>query len=145
MLGPGYPGEMPLFALGLADVGARVIGVGDQPVDGLPDVARRALSDYVQIPSWGDEDGAIATVLSSLRGQNVDLVESLWEPTMLMAARLREAIGVPGLTVEQTVPFRDKGRMKEVLEAAGIRTPRAPCAARPWRGAGRPPSRSGSR
>ena len=97
MLGPGYPGEMPLFALGLADVGARVIGVGDQPVDGLPDVARRALSDYVQIPSWGDEDGAIATVLSSLRGQNVDLVESLWEPTMLMAARLREAIGVPGL------------------------------------------------
>ncbi len=34
----------------------------------------------------------------------------------------------PGLTVEQTVPFRDKGRMKEVLDAAGIRTPR-PCAA----------------
>jgi formate-dependent phosphoribosylglycinamide formyltransferase (GAR transformylase) len=125
MLGPGYPGEMPLFALGLADVGARVIGVGDQSVDALPDVARRALSDYVQIRSWGDEDGAVATVLSSLRGQHVDLVESLWEPTMLMAARLREAIGVPGLTVEQTVPFRDKGRMKEVLEAAGIRTPRA--------------------
>jgi hypothetical protein len=123
MLGPGYPGEMPLFTRGLAEVGATVIGVGDQPVDALPDVARQALSAYVQIPSWGDEDGAVATVLGALRGRNVDRVESLWEPTMLLAARLREAIGVPGLDVEQTVPFRDKGRMKDVLEAAGIRVP----------------------
>ena len=30
-IGTGYPGEMPLFTRGLADVGARVIGVGDQP------------------------------------------------------------------------------------------------------------------
>lgn len=125
MLGPGYPGEMPLFARGLAEVGARVIGVGDQPESGLPDLARRSLSAYIQIDSWGDEDAAVATVLGSLRGHNIDLVESLWEPTMLLAARLREAIGTPGLTVEQTVPFRDKGRMKEVLEAAGIRTPRS--------------------
>jgi formate-dependent phosphoribosylglycinamide formyltransferase (GAR transformylase) len=125
MLGPGYPGEMPLFTGGLAAVGARVIGVGDQPADALPALARHALSDYVQIATWGDEDGAVRTVLDALRGQNVDRVESLWEPTMLLAARLREAIGVPGLTVAQTVPFRDKGRMKEVLDAAGIRTPLA--------------------
>ena len=37
-LGPGYPGEMPLFTRGLAEVGARVIGVGDQHVDALPAV-----------------------------------------------------------------------------------------------------------
>ena len=125
MLGPGYPGEMPLFTRGLASVGARVIGIGDQPADALPELARQSLSDYVQIGSWGDEDAALDTVLRALRGRNVDLVESLWEPTMLLAARLREAIGAPGLTVEQTLPFRDKGRMKEVLEAAGIRTPRS--------------------
>src|SRR5690349_12766248 len=125
MLGPGYPGEMPLFARGLAEVGAKVIGVGDQPVGALPDLARHSLSDYVQIGSWADEDGAIATVLDALRGRNVDRVETLWEPTMLLAARLREAIGVPGLDVEHTVPFRDKGRMKEVLVAAGIRVPLA--------------------
>jgi biotin carboxylase len=125
LIGTGYPGEMPLFTRGLAEVGARVIGVGDQPQHELPEVARHALAAYIQIPSWADEDGALATMLGALRGHNVDLVESLWEPTMLLAARLREAIGVPGLTVEQTVPFRDKGRMKEVLEAAGIRTPRS--------------------
>jgi biotin carboxylase len=125
LLGPGYPGEMPYFTRGLAEVGARVIGVGDQPTDALPEIARHALSSYVQISSWADEDGALATIIGALRGSNVDQVESLWEPTMLLAARLREAIGVPGMTVEQTIPFRDKGRMKEVLEAAGIRTPRS--------------------
>jgi ATP-grasp domain len=125
LLGPGYPGEMPYFTRGLAEVGARVIGVGDQPTDALPEIARHALSSYVQISSWADEDGALATIIGALRGSNVDQVESLWEPTMLLAARLREAIGVPGMTVEQTIPFRDKARMKEVLEAAGIRTPRS--------------------
>src|SRR5207237_3950238 len=32
--------------------------------------------------------------------------------------------GLPGLTVAQTVPFRDKERMKQAIDAAGIRTPR---------------------
>jgi formate-dependent phosphoribosylglycinamide formyltransferase (GAR transformylase) len=124
-LAPGYPGEMPLFTRGLAEAGARVIGVGDQPVGALPETARRALSDYVEIRSWADENATLATVLDAVRGRNVDLVETLWEPTVLLAARLREAIGTPGLTVEQTVPFRDKGRMKEVVGAAGIRVPRS--------------------
>jgi len=52
-----------------------------------------------------------------------DQVECLWEPYMLLAARIREAFGLPGMTVEQTVPFRDKERMKRVLDAAGVRTP----------------------
>jgi formate-dependent phosphoribosylglycinamide formyltransferase (GAR transformylase) len=125
MLAPGYPGEMPWFTKGLADVGARVIGVGDQPEGALPDVARASLSGYVQVPSWADENGALATIRQTLRGVEIDRVESMWEPTMLLAARLREMIGTGGLGVAETLPFRDKGRMKEVLDAAGIRTPRA--------------------
>ena len=42
---------------------------------------------------------------------------------MVLAARIRETLGIPGMTVEQTIPFRDKERMKQVLDAAGIRTP----------------------
>ncbi len=122
-LSPSHPDDIPLFVSGLAAVGARVIGVGDQPADSLPQRTRDALAAYVRIGSWADEDAAIATVRHELSGRNVDLVETLWEPTMLLAARLREAIGVPGMTVEQTVPFRDKGAMKRVVEAAGLRTP----------------------
>ena len=36
MISPGYPAEMPFFVRGLASTGARVVGVGDQPVDALP-------------------------------------------------------------------------------------------------------------
>jgi biotin carboxylase len=57
-------------------------------------------------------------------GQRIDLVECLWEPGMLLAARIRERLGVPGLSVERTVPFRDKVAMKEVLDRAGVRVPK---------------------
>ena len=116
---------MPIFTQALAAEGARVIGVGDQPADALPEMARRSLSRYVQISSFADEDAAVDETIAALRGTNVDLVESMWEATMYLAARLRERIGTPGLDVAHTVPFRDKQVMKEVLGAAGIRVPRS--------------------
>ncbi len=124
MLSPGYPAEMPEFTRGLAEVGATVIGVGDQPAAALPDTARRALAAYVQVRSLFDEAAAVRQIVAELRGRRIDRVESNWEPLMLLAARLREALGAPGLTVEETVPFRDKEMMKRKLDAAGIRTPR---------------------
>ena len=36
MLSPGYPAEMAHFTRALAAVGARVVGVGDQPPHALP-------------------------------------------------------------------------------------------------------------
>ncbi|MCB9899372.1 MAG: ATP-grasp domain-containing protein [Planctomycetes bacterium] len=125
-LSPGYPSEMVWFAEGLAAVGARVFGVGEAPVATLPERARRALTAYHQVPSLWDEDRAVAEIVREAKGKGVrfDRVESPWEPMVLLAARLREALGVPGMTVAQTVPFRDKEVMKQVLDAAGIRTPR---------------------
>jgi hypothetical protein len=55
MISPGFPPEMPFFTRGLAQVGARVIGVGDQPQSSLPAMARDNLAAYFQIPSFGDE------------------------------------------------------------------------------------------
>jgi biotin carboxylase len=123
MISPGYPAEMPFFVRGLAATGARVIGVGDQPADALPAMARDNLAAHWHVPSFADEAGIVAAVRDRAAHVHVDQVESLWEPTMLLAARLREALGVPGMSVAQTVPFRDKEVMKQVLDAAGIRTP----------------------
>jgi hypothetical protein len=122
-LSPGYPSEMPYFVRGLAEVGARVLGIGDQPASGLPEITRRALGDYLRVGDLWDEDSLVAEVTRWLGRRPVDRVECLWEPGMLVAARLREALGAPGLSVERTVPFRNKERMKQVLDAAGIRTP----------------------
>jgi formate-dependent phosphoribosylglycinamide formyltransferase (GAR transformylase) len=124
MISPGYPAEMEFFTRGLAAAGASVIGVGDQPVPALPPVARDALAHYLAVANLADERAVAATVRQLARQVRIDRVECLWEPYMILAARLREELGLPGLTVAQTVPFRDKERMKQLLDAAGLRTPR---------------------
>jgi hypothetical protein len=114
---------MALFARALASAGATVIGVGDQPVEVVTHAVPGALAHYLHAGSLADEGAVIATVRGLARQVWIDRVECLWEPYMLLAARLREELGLPGLTVQQTVPFRDKERMKELLGAAGLRTP----------------------
>ncbi len=123
MLSPGYPAEMAFFTRGLGQAGATVIGLGDQSPDALPQTARDALDHYVHVGSLAAEDH-VAAVARELAGRvRIDRVECLWEPYMILAARLREELGLPGLTVAQTEPFRDKERMKQLLDAAGLRTP----------------------
>src|SRR5436190_7480252 len=122
MLAPGYPAEMAYFTRGLAAVGARVIGVGDQPPGALPGAAREALAQYEHV-NLADETAVLRALQGLSQHVSIDQVECLWEPYMLLAARIREAFGLRGMTVEQTLPFRDKEQMKRVLDAAGIRTP----------------------
>jgi len=124
MISPGYPQEIPYFTRALACTGARVLGVSDQPEGELPAEARQNLAGYLQVPSLLDEDGVVEAVRRWTSPISVEKVECLWEPGMLLAARIREALGVKGMTVEETVPFRDKDKMKQVLNAAGVRTPR---------------------
>lgn len=140
LISPGYPSEMPHFTRGLAQVGAKVFGIGDQPPESLPELARRSLSGYLQLDSLWNEEAAVDAVRRWKGAAQVERIECLWEPFMLLGARLREALGAPGLTVEQTVPFRDKERMKRRLEEAGLRVPRhfrATSAAECWKAAER--------
>ena len=122
MISPGYPAEMAYFTRALAAVGARVVGVGDQPPSALPDVARDALAHYEHV-NLTDEPGVLGALHGLARHASIDQVECLWEPYMILAARVRESFGIPGMTVEETVPYRDKERMKQQIDAAGIRTP----------------------
>ena len=124
MISPGYPQEIPYFTRALAWAGARVLGVSDQPESALPPEAGRHLAAYLQVPSLQDEDAVVEAVRRWTSPVRVDKVECLWEPGMLLAARIREALGVQGMSVAGTLPFRDKDRMKQVLSAAGVRTPR---------------------
>lgn len=123
-ISPGYPADMPEFTRGLAQSGAQVIGVGDQPAATLPDMARVNLAAYVQVPTLWNTADVVATLRESLRGQSIDRIECLWEPCIMLAAELREHFGVPGMGIAQANRFRDKESMKLALDAAGIRTPR---------------------
>jgi formate-dependent phosphoribosylglycinamide formyltransferase (GAR transformylase) len=124
MISPGFPAEMQYFTRGLAEVGATVIGLGDQPKAGLPEIARAAVGRHLHVRSLMDEEDVTRQVQALASEIRIDRIECLWEPYMILAARLRESLGLPGMTVAQTIPFRDKEVMKEVLGAAGVRTPR---------------------
>ncbi len=137
-LSPGFPAEMPLFVRGLAQVGAKVFGVGDQPAQALPKEARHGLADYLQVQSLGDETATIQSVRNWLRGRSIDRVESLWETQMFLAARMRnklaedvkarelsreaESIRDELLSVLKTLtPSRDEDEERERLREEGAR------------------------
>jgi biotin carboxylase len=124
IVGCSYPPELPHFTRGLAQVGGRVFGVDMQPESQLPAMTRAALSGYLQVDSLFDEHAALDAVRRWAGSRQFDHIESVWEGTVLLAARLREAFGVPGLRYEQVVRFRDKDKMKQAVVDAGIRTAR---------------------
>jgi len=112
------------FTRALAKCGARVIGLGEHPAGSLPNVVKQSLSDYLRVQSLVDTHSVLATVRASAAHTRIDRVECLWEPFMTLAAQLREMLGIGGMHTAQTELFRDKKKMKDALDAAGLRTPR---------------------
>lgn len=123
-LSPAYPPEMRQFSRGLHEAGARVWGVGDTPEAELPPELRGRLAGYLQVPAMLDEADSVGRILAWLGGRRPDRVEGIWEPVTRMAARLREQLGVPGLSVDAVEGFRDKPLMRQRVGAAGLRIPR---------------------
>lgn len=115
MISPGYPEEMIHFTRGLAEVGAQVIGVGDQHEGGMDPVARKSLAAYVRVDTLWDEEALAAELKRKLRGVKLDRIECLWEPGMLVAARLREE-----LDRRKVVPARRHGLGEEGLLRRGV-------------------------
>ncbi len=124
-LAPSYPPEMQQYTRGLAEVGANVFGVGDSPKGALPSTLKPYLHDYLQVPRIMDEADVMKRVSGWLRGKRIDRVIANWEPLVILAARLRERFGLPGMTVDQVTGFRDKMVMKDRVKAAGLRVPYA--------------------
>lgn len=124
MIAPGYPGEMPYFCRGLAQHGGKVYGLSDVPENDLPALARQNLSGYLRVPNLTDEDAVIRAVVAGVGANRIERVVCLWEPGVVLAAKLREALGAPGMREAQAQTFRNKDLMKQKVTAAGIRTAR---------------------
>ncbi len=124
MLAPGYPGEMPYFCRALAANGAKVYGLSDVAERDLPALTREHMSGYLKVANFTDEDAVVRQVVEATGGHQIDRVVCMWEPGVVLAARLREALGAPGQGVQQANTFRNKDVMKQVVTRAGIRTAR---------------------
>lgn len=113
------------YTRGLAEVGAEVYGVADTPREALPARVKPYLHDYLQVPRIMDEDDVMDRVTAWLRGKSIDRVLANWEPLVILAARLRERWGMPGMSTDAVRGFRDKQLMKERVAAAGLRVPKS--------------------
>jgi carbamoylphosphate synthase large subunit len=119
-LEPCFPRNQREFARALHAVGARVIGIGERPKEYLDDEMRHWLTHYEQVnnvTSVDQVERAVRFVQSKVR---IDRLEASVEAHVMCAAKVREACGIPGTSVETTFLCRDKPSMKEVLRKAGV-------------------------
>ena len=126
LISPAFPADNGHFTRALhALPGVRVIGIGDQHPSAMDPDVRDALDEYHVVSNLWNEASTVAEAQRFVQsiGHAPDRVECLWEPGVVLAARMREAFGVPGLSVDEAHAFRDKELMKSRLDAAGIRTP----------------------
>ncbi|HEY7377924.1 MAG TPA: ATP-grasp domain-containing protein [Steroidobacteraceae bacterium] len=120
---PAFPHNQREFVRGLQSVGARVIGIGERPIGYLDGELRHWLADYEQVSSVVHEPSLLEAVRRVQKRVWVDRLEATVEAHIMPTAKVREATGIPGTSVQTAWLCRDKPSMKETLRAAGV-----PCA-----------------
>jgi hypothetical protein len=120
---PSFPLNQREFARALHDVGATVTGIGERTKESLDEGLRRWLTHFEQVPNVCDESVMIERVRWLQSKLPVDRLEATVEAHVMPAARVREACGIAGTSVQTAFLCRDKPAMKEVLRKGGI-----PCA-----------------
>jgi len=107
-----------------AEQGVRCSLVTQEPAYKVPDDLRRALAGFCQIDDALDARHILHGVRAlQARHGAADRVFGALEHIQVQLAEVREALGLPGLSVDSAKGFRDKARMKDILRRAGV-----PCA-----------------
>ena len=119
---PHFPKNQREFPRALAEAGANVIGIGETPWDYLDQQLRDWMVHYEQVGSVTDLHQMTEAVRRVQGLVWVDRLESTIEAHQLVAAQVREALGIPGTSVRTTWLCRDKPSMKEALRQAGVPT-----------------------
>lgn len=120
---PAFPYNQREFPRALAAVGAKVTAIGEAPIEALDAELKSWLYAYEQVPSVVHEPSLLAAVERVQARGWVDRLEATIEAHIMPAARVREARGIPGTSVQTSYLCRDKPAMKEALRQGGI-----PCA-----------------
>jgi biotin carboxylase len=98
--------------------------VSQDPADRLPPGLRHRLASHIQV-SDGLDPQTIADATRRIGKElgSVDRVMGALEELQVPLGEVRDALHIPGMNAETARNFRDKSRMKEVLQQAGV-----PCA-----------------
>ena len=113
------------FVAGAAGLpGVRLSLVSQDPAEKLPGRLREAIAAHWRVDDALDPSQLVeaARRLAGPLGPPTRMIGAL-EQLQVPLAQAREALGLPGLDAESARNFRDKSRMKDVLQTAGL-----PCA-----------------
>ncbi|MBI5849656.1 MAG: ATPase [Planctomycetes bacterium] len=108
------------FVRGLKSLGSRVTAIGPGPKERLSPGLTPLLDDYRPCARIRDEQALLAEARALVAGGSFDRIETIDEPLVEPAAKLREALGVQGLDVRTARLCRDKVAMKAFLRDHGI-------------------------
>ena len=123
-LSPGFPPNSHLFCVAAEARGAKVLAVGDVPEGDLPPEVRPALERYVFEPRMGEYEVLLGIVTAMVAEHGpIDFVESNGEHWLEVEGRLRDDLGIPGLTAQDVRRLRSKLAMAEAFEQAGVPFP----------------------
>ena len=118
---PRFPANQRHFVRALKEVGATVTAIGEGSKESLSADLREQLSHYEQVDSVVNE-GAVLRAARFIHSRlRIDRLEAVVEAHIMCAARVREALGIPGTSVRSSWLCRDKPAMKEVLRKGGVR------------------------
>ena len=98
--------------------------ISQEPLDRIAPEVRRRLAAFERVADAldvGHLEGAVKTVGHRLGG--VDRLLGTLEQLQVQLGQLRDRLGIEGMGEEVSRNFRDKARMKDVLQRAGV-----PCA-----------------
>ncbi len=122
---PNYTENAVKFIRTLANLdGVRLGLVSQEPLAWLPPDVQGKLADFQQVGDVfsASELESAARTLSARQGA-IHRILGAVEQAQVPVAQVREVLGIAGMSVETALNFRDKGRMKNLLRAAGL-----PCA-----------------
>ncbi len=122
-LSPHFPPNYYQFCVHLRNLGANVLGLGDEPFDNLRPELRAALNEYYWVPNMHNYDDLLRAMgYFTHRYGRLDGLDSHSEYWLETEARLRTDFNIEGLRVEDLPPIKHKSLMKAKYKAAGVDT-----------------------
>ncbi len=118
---PDFPPNFVLFSRRLAEMGVKVLGVGEAPLESLSGTLRNALSDYYRVRDMHDRHELVRALgwLTHRHGK-LDRLDSHAEYWLETEAQLRSDFNIPGIRADAVGAMKSKSRMKEIFRQAGL-------------------------
>ncbi len=120
-LSPHFPPHYLHFAQRLNELGARVLGLADEPYENLRPELLAALTEYYRVRDMHHYDSLLRALgyFTHQHGK-IDRVESFNEFWLETEARLRTDFNVDGFKMADTPRIKRKSLMKQVFAVAGV-------------------------